>query len=97
MDRKAKLISLCILISLIALPFSAVIQSNNLYSAKGSPFKLKEKILIESEKNAIRKEREKLEKDKERFLKERRDFEKELRKVQEIPKFKIKQKTPSKN
>ena len=54
-----------------------------------------EKSRIESEKNIIKREREKLDRDKERFLQEKKDFERELRKVREIPKYKIKTKTPS--
>ena len=50
---------------------------------------------MDNDKFSIRKERQRLESDKERFLKERREFERELRKAKEIPKYKIKSKTPS--
>ena len=55
----------------------------------------KERAKIDDAKFSIRKERQRLDSDKERFLKEKKEFERELRKAKEIPKYKIKTKTPS--
>jgi len=70
---------------------------NKLKNLKDEIKKLeKDKSKIENEKYSIRKERQRLDSDKERFLREKRDFERELKKAKEIPKYKIKSKTPSK-